>query len=345
MSIAATNWVWALTEDDLPNEKDQPARGTLKLVLMKHADHAHADGTHTWQSIESVAKAALCSKRTAQRANAWLIEHGFMREGDQSVIPDHYDVRTRPIAYELAMSEATRQEWEALNAAGSNPIRSAAQAAGAKGGRASAQVKRGDNLSPQEVVSSRTESGGADLAPQEQGLGGDRNTTSGVPSTESGGDSVGTQTTHKQNQTPAALSSVAIEPSGDGPPAAPVGAAETNDADQPKSNKRGTRLPEPFVPTAAMRDWVVENAPHINAWDQHQRFVDYWRGVPGQRGVKLDWEGTWRNWMRRAEDDAPGSLRPTAPRRGDIDWEAAAARAAERDAAGGDPMGQIGSGA
>jgi hypothetical protein len=28
-------------------------------------------------------------------------------------------------------------------------------------------------------------------------------------------------------------------------------------------------------------------------------FVDYWRGVPGNRGVKLDWQATFRNWLRR----------------------------------------------
>jgi hypothetical protein len=31
-------------------------------------------------------------------------------------------------------------------------------------------------------------------------------------------------------------------------------------------------------------------------WDE---FVDYWVGVPGQRGVKLDWLATWRNDVRR----------------------------------------------
>ena len=33
------------------------------------------------------------------------------------------------------------------------------------------------------------------------------------------------------------------------------------------------------------------------------KFADYWRGVPGQKGVKRDWDATWRNWVRRAGDD------------------------------------------
>ncbi|KAB2761724.1 hypothetical protein F9L00_12725 [Brucella anthropi] len=32
------------------------------------------------------------------------------------------------------------------------------------------------------------------------------------------------------------------------------------------------------------------------------KFRDYWRGQPGQRGVKLDWEATWRNWCRSAAE-------------------------------------------
>jgi hypothetical protein len=27
-------------------------------------------------------------------------------------------------------------------------------------------------------------------------------------------------------------------------------------------------------------------------------FRDYWIAVAGQRGVKLDWDATWRNWVR-----------------------------------------------
>lgn len=34
----------------------------------------------------------------------------------------------------------------------------------------------------------------------------------------------------------------------------------------------------------------------LSCW---QEFVDYWRAVPGQKGVKLDWLATWRNSIRR----------------------------------------------
>lgn len=70
-------------------------------------------------------------------------------------------------------------------------------------------------------------------------------------------------------------------------------------------SKRGTRLPEPFILNGEMRAWAAETVPEVDVRDQTQRFVDYWRAQPGQRGVKLDWLATWRNWMRNARDRAP----------------------------------------
>ena len=37
-------------------------------------------------------------------------------------------------------------------------------------------------------------------------------------------------------------------------------------------------------------------------------FADYWHAVPGAKGRKADWQGTWRNWIRRSDGAAP-SLR------------------------------------
>lgn len=46
--------------------------------------------------------------------------------------------------------------------------------------------------------------------------------------------------------------------------------------------------------------WALEqglSAEEINA--EMQVFCDYWHAQPGQKGVKLDWPATWRNWVRR----------------------------------------------
>ncbi len=34
-----------------------------------------------------------------------------------------------------------------------------------------------------------------------------------------------------------------------------------------------------------------------------ETFIDYWKSVAGQKGVKLDWKATWRNWIRKVNKD------------------------------------------
>jgi hypothetical protein len=62
--------------------------------------------------------------------------------------------------------------------------------------------------------------------------------------------------------------------------------------------RRGTRIPDDFAVDDLMRAWVRENVPGLDAEAATVEFVDYWRGVPGSRGLKLDWIATWRNRMR-----------------------------------------------
>lgn len=83
-------------------------------------------------------------------------------------------------------------------------------------------------------------------------------------------------------------------------------------ADATTPRKRGTRIPEPFVIDEAMRTWATEHAPDVDVQAMADEFVDYWRGIPGQRGVKLDWVGTWRNHMRKRQQwhDERAAQRP-----------------------------------
>lgn len=81
-------------------------------------------------------------------------------------------------------------------------------------------------------------------------------------------------------------------------------------ASAPKTN-RGTRIPADFTVTPEMVEWARTHTPGVDGRRETAAFIDYWRGMPGQRGVKTDWPATWRNWMRRAGD----SRRPTAGNR------------------------------
>jgi len=62
---------------------------------------------------------------------------------------------------------------------------------------------------------------------------------------------------------------------------------------------KGTRIPENFSVTLEHQRWAKEhNLPSPS--DYIEAFCDYWRAKPGAGGVKLDWDATFRNWMRNS---------------------------------------------
>lgn len=70
-----------------------------------------------------------------------------------------------------------------------------------------------------------------------------------------------------------------------------------------KTRTRATRLDRAFIPSPDARAAILAEHPDIDLRREHAKFVDHWTAVSGQRGTKLDWDATWRNWMRRAADD------------------------------------------
>ena len=81
---------------------------------------------------------------------------------------------------------------------------------------------------------------------------------------------------------------------------------------------RGSRLPADWQLPDDWGEWAVAEAGRrgmalTHRWlaDEAERFRDYWLAQPGQRGVKLDWLATWRNWVRRSLDQA-ARARPAA---------------------------------
>ena len=65
-----------------------------------------------------------------------------------------------------------------------------------------------------------------------------------------------------------------------------------------EKNKRGLRLPEDFLFPKDWCDFIIEQRPELNAQKTFDQFKDYWIAQAGQKGVKLDWFATWRNWVR-----------------------------------------------
>ena len=72
----------------------------------------------------------------------------------------------------------------------------------------------------------------------------------------------------------------------------------TEGAERKKPQGRGARIPIPFEISDELKAWAAEQVPNVDLAKATEKFVDYWRAVSGQRGLKRDWDATWRNWMR-----------------------------------------------
>ena len=67
------------------------------------------------------------------------------------------------------------------------------------------------------------------------------------------------------------------------------------------SPKNGTRLSRDWFLPASWGDWALsEGASEDLARIEGSKFKDYWIGLAGAKARKLDWEATWRNWVRKA---------------------------------------------
>lgn len=111
------------------------------------------------------------------------------------------------------------------------------------------------------------------------------------------------------------------------PPTTPP-TPSANQPDQPdptaspsrKRADRATRLPDGWEPDPDPEREAEAVAAGVDVRRELERFGDYWRAQPGARGRKVDWQATWRNWLRKAVDDQPrrnGHARASpAPSRG-----------------------------
>jgi hypothetical protein len=54
-----------------------------------------------------------------------------------------------------------------------------------------------------------------------------------------------------------------------------------------------------------MGDWATQERPDLDVRQVAEQFKDYWVAQAGQKGVKLDWDATWRNWVRNTKAVKP----------------------------------------
>jgi len=72
----------------------------------------------------------------------------------------------------------------------------------------------------------------------------------------------------------------------------------------PPAPKNGTRLPERFFLTSEMKAWATDKRSDVDVTLETEKFCNYYRSAPGSKGLSLDWEMTWRNWILNAKAPA-----------------------------------------
>lgn len=103
-----------------------------------------------------------------------------------------------------------------------------------------------------------------------------------------------------------------------------------------EKNKRGSRLSQDFCLPVEWRDFCVQERKELHPTQTFDKFKDYWIAQAGQKGVKLDWFATWRNWVRNtnAPKQNPADIvRLTVPSKNEPDPALEKIKADEKRAA------------
>lgn len=106
----------------------------------------------------------------------------------------------------------------------------------------------------------------------------------------------------------------------------PISNSYLGDASAPTTKTgKGTRINPDWNPSRQTVQQLAQEHPQLDTRAEHLKFIDYWLAQPGTKGVKLDWEATWRNWMRKAAETQTTGYQNTAQRMQAIRATAAAA--------------------
>lgn len=79
------------------------------------------------------------------------------------------------------------------------------------------------------------------------------------------------------------------------------------DAKAVETHARGARLSLSELPDD-WREFCERERPDLRPIETFNRFKDYWTAKPGKDGTKLDWQATWRNWVRNEKQGAARAL-------------------------------------
>ena len=91
---------------------------------------------------------------------------------------------------------------------------------------------------------------------------------------------------------------------------------ETETETKKEKKTLGKRLASDFSFPLEWEQFCQQTRPELSPVQTFDKFKDYWIAQAGQKGVKLDWFATWRNWVRNT--NAPkvnpaDNIRTTVP--------------------------------
>ncbi len=86
----------------------------------------------------------------------------------------------------------------------------------------------------------------------------------------------------------------------------------------PTKKHLARKLPEGWMPDQRVIEDIKRQFPWLNLELEHANFTDYWLSKTGRNSAKLDWNRTWRQWMRTAADRVPDWKRQQLSRNGTV---------------------------
>jgi hypothetical protein len=98
----------------------------------------------------------------------------------------------------------------------------------------------------------------------------------------------------------------------------------------------GKRLANDFSFPLEWEQFCKETRPELHPTRTFDQFKDYWIAQAGQKGVKLDWFATWRNWVRNTnapKQNPADVVRLTVPSKNEPDPALEKIKADEKKAA------------
>ena len=81
---------------------------------------------------------------------------------------------------------------------------------------------------------------------------------------------------------------------------APAALELVSDENAKAPRRNGTRLPADWAPSPALIAAARAERPEVDLRVETAKFRDHWHAKAGRDAVKLDWDATYRNWIRNA---------------------------------------------